>query len=116
MSTTAIAAPVSGLSRSRRIVLGFALFSIAGTGVVTVAPAIAVEQGSGGQPSFAVVAGTGAALTRLRGPLPAYVGRARGLGGAWGGRADRADPHLDHPSPPARGAVGVHRAPLRQRG
>jgi hypothetical protein len=83
MSTTAIAAPSAGLTPSRRIVLGFALFSIAGTGVVTLAPAIAAQQGSGGQPSFEVIAATGAALILLAGLLLAYVGRVLGLGGAW---------------------------------
>jgi hypothetical protein len=83
MSTTAIAAPSAGLTRSRRIVLGFALFSIAGTGVVTLAPAIAAQQGSGGQPSFEVIAATGAALILLAGLFLGYVGRVLGLGRAW---------------------------------
>jgi hypothetical protein len=83
MSTTAIAASTSSLSRSRRILIGLALFSIAGTGVVTVAPAIAVQQGSGGEPSFEVIAATGVALILLAGLLLAYVGRVLGLGGAW---------------------------------
>jgi dolichol kinase len=83
MSTTAIAARSAGLTRSRRIVLGFALFSIAGTGVVTLAPAIAAQQGSGGQPSFEVIAATGAALILLAGLFLGYVGRVLGLGRAW---------------------------------
>lgn len=83
MSTTAIAAPSSGLSRSRRIVLGLALFSVAATGVVAVAPAIGVSQGSGGQPNFEVIAATGVALILLTGFFLAYVGRVLGLGGAW---------------------------------
>lgn len=83
MATTALAAPASGLSRSRRLLFGLALFSIAGTGVITVAPAVAAQEGSGGQPSFAALALTGAALIVLAGLLLACVGRVLGLGGAW---------------------------------
>jgi hypothetical protein len=84
MGTTTLAAPASSyLRRSTRILLGLGLFSIAATGVVTVAPAIAVQQGSGGQPSFEVIAATGVALIALAGLLLTYVGRRLGLGGAW---------------------------------
>jgi hypothetical protein len=81
--TTAVAAPASHLRRSHRLLIGLGLFSIAGAGVVTVSPAIAVQQGSGGQPSFPVVAATGVVLILLTGLFLLLVGRVLGLGGAW---------------------------------
>jgi hypothetical protein len=81
--TATTAVPAHSLRRSHRLLIGLGLFSIAGAGVVTLAPPIAVALGNSGQPSFPVIAATGAALILLAGAFLAYVGRVLGFGRAW---------------------------------
>jgi uncharacterized membrane protein len=83
MSTVTVAQPRAGALRSPRLLIGLGLFSLGGFGVVTLAPAIAVAEGSGSQPDFPLIAGTGAALILIAGIFLAQVGRVLGLGRAW---------------------------------
>ena len=71
MTTQSIPNVASGrqLAASHRLLVGLALFTVAAGGTAALAPALAVQAGQGGQPSFLIIAATGVALILLTGPF-----------------------------------------------